>query len=252
MHLLHVTITKNQALVSSGGVHLNHSVTLENSIVAGNISPANPEINTTVTHVGTNFTSGDPVLAALGDFGGFAQTMPPLPGSPVIEGTASTPYQLDQRGAVRPSGPLPDIGAVEAFPFSSLTLVDTDNDQIDDRIELSYTRYTVGLDDSALDTDGDGSTDAEEFANMSDPDDAVSYLEIVSFVPADGFSYPSNIVFDVTWTTFPGLNYTIESDDALNFGNADILGPIIAEGFTRSATVSFDNTNQDFIRIRRN
>ena len=48
--------------------------------------------------------------------------MPPLPGSPVIEAgvlLATTP-EFDQIGHSRPNGPLPDLGAVEAFAMAGL------------------------------------------------------------------------------------------------------------------------------------
>lgn len=252
LDLLHVTVAKNEALTATGGIYSNsNNVTLENSILVGNTAPAIPDINIAPTEVGSNFTSGDPMLAALGDYGGPTQTMPPLPGSPVIEGTASTPHTIDQRGAVRPNGPLPDIGAVEAFPFSSLALVDSDSDGVDDRIEESYARFTVGVDDSALDSDGDGSTDAQELANMTDPDNAMDLLRIISFAPAAGFLYPSNMVFDVVWSTFPGLDYAVEYDDNLDFSGGLSFGTNTANGFTSTLTVTLSSSGKDFIRVVR-
>jgi hypothetical protein len=62
--------------------------------------------------------SFDSQLDQLGDFGGFTSTMPPLPGSPLIDAIVSadcSPSELDQRGVSRHQGLGCDIGAVEAF-----------------------------------------------------------------------------------------------------------------------------------------
>ena len=80
---------------------------IENSIFAGN-SP----ISFPATFTGSNnLTSGSPLLAPLGDYGGPTQTMPPLPGSPAIDAGGTTSLITDQRGLPRVS--TPDIGAVE-------------------------------------------------------------------------------------------------------------------------------------------
>ena len=81
---------------------------------------------------GFNLTSGDPKLAPLGNYGGPTQTMPPLPGSPAIDGGAATDFITDQRGLSRFIGYAPDLGAVEStvpclrayYSFDSRTAVD--------------------------------------------------------------------------------------------------------------------------------
>ena len=61
-----------------------------------------------------NLTNGNPLLAPLGNYGGPTPTMPPLPGSPAIDGcTNGTSFATDQRGFPRIVGPYADIGAVE-------------------------------------------------------------------------------------------------------------------------------------------
>ncbi|PYJ12130.1 MAG: hypothetical protein DMF06_00560 [Verrucomicrobia bacterium] len=59
----------------------------------------------------TNDTRLDPMLGALGYYGGTTQTLPLLPGSPAINGGSTTASARDQRYFVR-TGP-PDIGAFE-------------------------------------------------------------------------------------------------------------------------------------------
>lgn len=228
---------------------------ISNSIVAGNSASSGPDISGPLQdQFGNNLVGGNPMLAPLANYGGRTKTMPPLPGSPVIEGSlllATTPT-TDQIGHSRPSGPLPDIGAVEAFPFSSITLIDIDDDGIDDRLEPCY-QMTVGIGDSARDTDGDGSTDAEEIANMTDLNNASSSLRILSLVPAVDFNEVSNRIFDVTFNSFPGLSYSVECDPGLDFHHpeARISPSSIAEDFTQTRRVTL-LPGRDFVRVRRN
>lgn len=259
--LVHSTIVGNQAGVSGGGIHSINGlpgaidtpelgIRLSNSIVAANTAPWSPDIAGTVhEQTGANFLGGDPKLAPLANYGGRTMTMPPLPGSPVIDAAiplASTPA-TDQLGALRPRGPLPDIGAVEAFPFSSIPLSDSDGDGIDDRLESAY-GLVVGNDDSARDSDGDGSPDSEEIANMTDPQDPASLLRILSFT-----RLPDGLTFRLTYSTFPGLSYTLESDQNLDFhGPAARSTPLgTATGGTETVDIT-PMSGRDFFRIRRN
>ena len=68
--------------------------------------------------IGTKDAPLDPMLAPLGDYGGPVPTMPPLPGSPLIDAvnTKNAPQATDARGVRRPIGKLYDIGAVEYDP----------------------------------------------------------------------------------------------------------------------------------------
>jgi hypothetical protein len=106
------------ALSGIGGGVLNigsGTVTLENSIVSDN-GPSNLEASAFALRLrANNFTSGDPVLAPLGFYGGLTPTRPPLPGSPVIDAgiaSAITP-ETDQRGFPRIGGAALDIGSCE-------------------------------------------------------------------------------------------------------------------------------------------
>jgi predicted outer membrane repeat protein len=63
---------------------------------------------------GTNIITGDPKLGALGDYGGFTQTIPLLWGSSAIDkGNDEICPPTDQRGVARPQGAQCDIGAFE-------------------------------------------------------------------------------------------------------------------------------------------
>ncbi|MEO5915751.1 MAG: choice-of-anchor Q domain-containing protein [Luteolibacter sp.] len=273
LKLIHSTISGNSSSGGNGGGLSSTStipnpelgLSIANSIIAGNTAVAGPNINGPVdAFYGLNLTGGNPLLAPLDFYGSPTKTMPPLPGSPAIDGTTvfpSTPpfdfpaysyAAYDQRGKARPNGPLPDIGAVEAFPFSSLPLVDSDHDGIDDRLEPAY-QMTVGTNDSSRDTDGDGSRDGEEIANMTDPGNSNSLLKILSFEKSSGVPLVAgDPVFHVTFTSFPGLSYTLECDQNLDFSGPGcrVLPLGTAAGFTGSAEVEL-MAGHDFVRVRR-
>ena len=125
------TVTGNAAsgggsYPSCGGIYDQDqygSIALFNSIVAGNTSPNitgySAGLNSYTyyggfTLTGVNLTNGTPLLASLGHYGGPTPTMPPLPGSPAIDGcTNGSTFTTDQRGYPRSVGRAPDIGAVE-------------------------------------------------------------------------------------------------------------------------------------------
>ena len=93
----------------------------------------------------------DPKLAALGNYGGPTETMPPVPGSPAIDagsnvlavGTDGTPLTIDQRGMPRivdatyTGTPTVDIGAVEAAPLPTSLVVTKTGDTLDANYSLS-------------------------------------------------------------------------------------------------------------------
>ncbi|MDB6125237.1 MAG: hypothetical protein JWQ71_4230, partial [Pedosphaera sp.] len=95
---------------TAGGIYQSSTLTLFNSIVAGN-TPDN--IVGSFTSTGNNLTSGNPLLSGLGNNGGPTPTMVLLAGSPAFDAGASTTFTTDQRGLVRVMGAAPDIGAVE-------------------------------------------------------------------------------------------------------------------------------------------
>ncbi len=261
--LIHSTLSGNScpfgiggalAITTGGETPPGIGFSISNSVVAGNSAGSNDEISGMVQEpLGVNFIGGNPVLAPLAIYVGSTATMPPLPGSPLIEAAlllASTP-PTDQAGHSRPSGPHPDIGAVEAFPFSSLPLVDSDTDGIDDRLEGTY-GLTVGDDDSDRDTDGDGSTDAMEIANMTDPTDPHSLLNILQFSPTGSFNALTHPEFDLTFRSFPGLYYTLECSENLDFSLPTLRSSPLgtASGFTTTERIIL-LPGRDFVRVRR-
>jgi len=134
---------------TAGGIYrVGGSVTLKNTIVAGNTSVNIADINGAVTTGGynligintgmtgiTNGVNGDqvgtagspinPLLAALANNGGATDTMNLQPGSPAIDvipgpGCNSAPA-TDQRGVSRPFNTNCDVGALEFIPPPTAT-----------------------------------------------------------------------------------------------------------------------------------
>jgi hypothetical protein len=137
--VLHSTVTGNQAFngAGCGGIgNYSGTVTLYNSIVAGNFAVNSAtNLDQTITFTGVNLTNGTPLLAPLGNYGGPTPTMPPLPGSPAIDGaTNGTTFTTDQRGLSRIVGTFADLGAVEGvfnpdFPLVNVTQLGSGNVQ---------------------------------------------------------------------------------------------------------------------------
>ncbi|MBK1856281.1 hypothetical protein JO972_15025 [Verrucomicrobiaceae bacterium 5K15] len=114
-----------------GGIHIFSSdLTLHNSVIAGNTTGLSPtgtpgtgpdllRSSIEFESTGANFIgdhsgiehsaslsgilSGNAMLAPLGDYGGPTQTMPPLPGSPLLDLLTDNSTSTDQRGFPRPT-----------------------------------------------------------------------------------------------------------------------------------------------------
>jgi hypothetical protein len=108
---VHTTISDNVADFG-GGIFNGDMLQLENSIVAGNTATGSPNIQGGFTG-SHNIVTGNPRLAPLDDYGGATQTRPPLAGSPALGAAGVAAATIDQRGALRPIGSGPDVGAVE-------------------------------------------------------------------------------------------------------------------------------------------
>ena len=224
------------------------SGTINNFVSAGHNLIGNGEALPSFNQTG-DLTNAAPLLAPLGNYGGPTLTTPPLPGSPVIEGGGrDSALPGDQRGAARPAGYHPDIGAVEAFPFSTIPLVDTDGDGMDDRMELGYFgNLTTATTNS--DFDHDGSRDRDELGNMTDPRDAASLFKIDYFAFYEpGTNGP---VYLVDFTSFPGLSYTIERDQDPSFSAPQMEDVGVVNDYQTGMLIEL-NSDQEFFRVRRN
>ncbi len=135
--LTNVTFSGNVSDGDGGGMYLdNSSPILRNSILWGNTAAIGttseqqiytitdtPVVSDSVIeggYAGVNIKTNDPKLANLGNYGGFTQTIPLLPGSSAIDAGDNCPL-TDQRGNSRVG--VCDIGAFESqgFTFSSPT-----------------------------------------------------------------------------------------------------------------------------------
>jgi hypothetical protein len=259
--LAHVTIVSNSsgfAFVNpsgyGGGLYQGSAGTnclIFNSIIAENTATAGENVFGAFTG-SNNLTVGNARLAPLDLWGGKTATRPPLPGSPAIDTGAMLTNlpATDQRGVARLSGAAPDIGAVEAFAFSTLTLVDTDGDGIDDRLEPAY-GLVVGVNDSAMDSDSDGSFDWQELHNMTDPKNADSVLRIRSITylgtndPVSGMP-----VFAIALPTFPGLGYELQANPALTNFQTVSNSQFTATNSIQTMEVLLA-PERDFLRVKR-
>jgi len=102
--------TNAGAILVDGG-----TLRMSGCVVAGNFAPFSPDVAVlqgTLHPQGSNLTSGDPMLAPLGNYGGRTPTMPALPGSPALGAAAPGGPATDQRGVARPAAGA-DLGAVQ-------------------------------------------------------------------------------------------------------------------------------------------
>jgi len=113
--IINSTITNNEATVDGGGIKRESgSVTVDGTIVAGNISPSAVEVFGDISSAGNNIIGNDSgvALGPLQDNGGFGQTHELLPGSAGIDpGNTSASGGIDGRGFTRDADH--DTGAFE-------------------------------------------------------------------------------------------------------------------------------------------
>ncbi|MCU0546205.1 MAG: right-handed parallel beta-helix repeat-containing protein [Oscillatoriaceae cyanobacterium Prado104] len=191
--ITHSTIANNTGRSPGGGIFSVGLIgetpvitpQIGNSIVAGNISAANSDVDGRFSSNGfnligngngsLNFTNGvngdivgtlnnpiDPRLSPLQDNGGSTLTHVPLPGSLAIDNGNPNATELDQRGVDRPQGLGVDIGAVEAeFTFAESLRVDTLADELDGVI----TPGNVSLREAIFFTNSDGIIDFDPSLN---------------------------------------------------------------------------------------
>jgi len=187
LELVNATISSNVVAMGddgSGGIYFSAPLTLENSIVAGNIADNEPDIGKgggSITSRGANiigvnegveaqFPAGalvgtmsspvDPGLFPIGYYGGLTRTMKLMDGGLAIDNgvvTGQTP-EVDQRGMARVFGSALDIGAYEAGePDGGY------DDWIAERLPLGSDLASLG------DFDSDGIPNLREYGFRGDP-----------------------------------------------------------------------------------
>jgi hypothetical protein len=127
--LTHVTITANSAAGVGGGVDgAGGTVTIGNSIVAGNVAAASNlncagvlvdqggNIEFAASSCPAGFLQANPKLTGLAGNGGPTQTIALQPGSAAIHHVRTCVLVTDQRGVARPVGAACDSGAYQVAP----------------------------------------------------------------------------------------------------------------------------------------
>lgn len=80
---------------------------------------------------------------------------------------------------------------------------DTDGDGIGDEFERQYFSGSLTAATATSDADKDGVSDKDEYAALTDPKNAASFLRVTTISPLNGFHR-------VTFTTQPGRTYSME------------------------------------------
>jgi hypothetical protein len=191
------------------------NIFLQNNIIRGRIYSTTQGKNwTSISNIidgaGTVIVPGWFTAATNANFHLTPQARPALDAG---ETTPTVSDDFDQE--TRPDGLRPDVGADE---FKS---ADIDHDNIPDRAEVSSTPFIVGVDDTIIDTDGDGASNAHEYFAGTDPSNSNSILKLlatatnaseisIAVATSIGWDYEIQFANDVTepmWetlTNFPG------------------------------------------------
>jgi hypothetical protein len=107
-----------------GNTGIGAQIFIENSVVS------TPNLSNSIVQDGcpegstcTNVIDTDPLLATLGNYGGYTQTIPLQAGSSAIDtGNNAICPATDQRGVARPQGAHCDIGAFERIASVAVTI----------------------------------------------------------------------------------------------------------------------------------
>ncbi|MBI2301280.1 MAG: HYR domain-containing protein [Armatimonadetes bacterium] len=229
--LTNVTFAGNTA-AREGGAFWNNwqHMQMRNVIVWGN-TPARTgggytdiyysvkEGGLTGDEFGDHIITEDPRLGTLGNYGGFTETIPLLPGSSAID-TANAAYapDTDQRGVARPQGAGYDIGAYESS--NEPPVADAGPDQTVEQTAAAGTE--VQLDGSgSSDPDGDDLTYEWDVDGDGEYDDATGPTPTVALnlgehaiglkvTDASGESDTDTVTITIVDTTDPEL--TVPAD----------------------------------------
>ena len=174
----------------------------------------------------TNIITTDPLLGTLGNYGGFTQTIPLLPGSSAIDtGNDATCAATDQRGVTRPQGAHCDIGAYE-YVETTAPIVTSITRLNPSPTNLASVDFTVTF---------------SEAVNGVDTSDFALTASGVSGAAVSGFS-GSGSVYTVTVNTGTG-NGTIRLDVPVSATVTDLAGnPLTGLPYASGETYTVDDT----------
>ena len=141
-----------------------------------------------------------------------------------------------------PNGGIINIGAYGNTPEASLS-VDTDGDGLSDTFEIyararrwaQYSYIPFGTSITNVDTDGDASTDYEEFVSGTDPLNAIQCFQITNLYPVVSNS------FLLSWYSAEDRLYSVESSTNLMSGFGVIVSNIPATPPINTYSVGLTN-----------
>ena len=141
-----------------------------------------------------------------------------------------------------PNGGIINIGAYGNTPEASLS-VDTDGDGLSDTFEIyararrwaQYSYIPFGTSITNVDTDGDASTDYEEFVSGTDPLNAIQCFQITNLYPVVSNS------FLLSWYSAEDRIYSVESSTNLMSGFGVIVSNIPATPPINTYSVGLTN-----------
>ncbi len=163
---------------------------------------------------GANFTvlsSGTPVLGAFAN---------------VPNGGALTTTEGYARFTVLYAG-------ASTVRLTDLVIVDTDADGLPNWWEDQFGLGKTNAADAALDLDGDGASNLNEFLSGTKPSDPASVFRITALQPSGGD-------LRVTWTTVGGKSYVVQTNGDVSNGFTDFSPLIAVPGAGESVTNYLD------------
>jgi hypothetical protein len=121
-----------------------------------------------------------------------------------------------------------------SLQLTNLTVVDSDGDGLPDWWEDLYHLNKNSATDAALDLDGDGASNLNEFRAGTLPNNSNSVFRIV------GFRRETNDL-RITWTTVGGMSYRVQTNGLLFNGGAGFadISPLITVPGTGEFTTNF-------------
>jgi hypothetical protein len=126
-------------------------------------------------------------------------------------------------------------------------LADADRDGLPDGWESAYGFSATNRRDAMLDNDGDGATNAEEYAAGTDPHDPQSYLRLDCVRTVD----PN--VWSIRFIAVSNRTYTLQAREGFSPGGAwSPTADVVAAPTSRAVEIiqqHGDSTNQQFFRL---
>jgi predicted outer membrane repeat protein len=279
LQMTNVTMTSNTSGNTGGAVYANagKGVTLTNTIIVGNTSTANgyadyygdtPTLNSSLVNTGSSgISSTNPMLSALGNYGGTTPILLPEPYSPALcEGSTSvsgvTIPTSDQRGASRHVSYCPpnsaDIGAVQTHYSTSflqqptnvavgVVMTPAPSIQVSEN-GLNYTASTLTL----TVTDFGGGLSSQAGATTNASTGIATYAGLVFSRAKNGDSLQATLLLSntlpipLTSNTFnivatPPAVTGISPAGGLSAGGTVVT--IMGTNFTSASTVAFGGTS---------